>query len=72
MSDITYLEKQVEQLSLIQLRQLRNKIDILISYSKPERKTLPISPITSRLLGVAKYDGDYKELLEDSISERWL
>ena len=69
MSELAFLEfeKQIETLPLMQLRRLRNKIDILISHTEP----VALSPITSRLLGVAQYDGNYDELLQESISEKW-
>jgi len=65
-------EKQIEKLPLMQLRSLRNRIDDLIAFSEPQQKApIALSPITSRLLGVAQYDGDYKKLLADSLSEKW-
>ncbi len=74
MSELAYIdfERQVETLPLVQLCRLRNKIDRLISHPETERNTSVLSPITARLLGVAQYDGDYDDLLQDSIGDKWL
>ena len=62
MSDAAFadFERQVEFLPIFQLRHLRNKIDSLLSRqakSDSAQKTRPtLSPITSRLFGVAKFD----------------
>ncbi|WP_294429921.1 hypothetical protein [uncultured Treponema sp.] len=65
-------ERQIEFLPVFQLKYLRNKIDFLLSHpskSKASQNTLP--DITSRLFGVAKFDGDYNEVLAEAIEEKY-
>ncbi len=66
-------ERQIEFLPIFQLKHLRNKIDFLLSHTSEKntsQNTLP--DITSRLFGVAKFEGDYKELLNEAIEEKYI
>lgn len=77
MSDVAFaeFEQQIELLSFIQLRQLRNKIDALLTGSKQKKKSeLKIAPITASLMGIAHIDNDvdYDELIADCIMERYV
>ena len=74
MSELAYMdfERQVEELPLVQLYRLRDKINLLISRPRPEHKEIALSPITARMLGVAHFEGDYDNILEESIKEKWL